>query len=324
MNGLSKSSVTRERVAEDGENQRIDNYLVKHLKGVPKSLIYRILRTGEVRVNGKRVDPEYRLQVGDELRLPPLRVSVGEPAPRGKGAPSDLWKRALFEDDVLVVLDKPAGVAVHGGSGISSGVVEALRRQRPQLKFLELVHRLDKETSGILLLAKKRSALTRLQQQLRQGEVDKRYLALVRGRWRNRRQQVELPLYKYRTASGERRVSVDGGGQHARTVFTLVKRWPGFSLLEAELITGRTHQIRVHLSHMGFPIAGDDKYGDFSWNRELAARGFKRMFLHAASIGFTHPVSQETMGFQSPLPRELQGFLDSLEGGEDPAQAARG
>lgn len=324
MNGLSKNSVIRRSVAEDGEDQRIDNYLVKHLKGVPKSLIYRILRTGEVRVNSRRVGPEYRLQMGDELRLPPLRVSEAEPLPRGKGAPPDLWRHTLFEDDALVVLDKPAGVAVHGGSGISSGVVEALRRQRPQLRFLELVHRLDKETSGILLLAKKRSALTRLQQQLREGGVDKRYLALVRGRWRNRRQQVELPLYKYRTAAGERRVSVDDEGRHARTVFTLIERWPGFSLLEAELITGRTHQIRVHLAHMDFPIAGDDKYGDFAWNRELAARGLKRMFLHAARIGFIHPVSQEPVAFQAPLPRELQRFLDSLPGGEDMGRTTSG
>jgi 23S rRNA pseudouridine955/2504/2580 synthase len=219
----------------------------------------------------------------------------------------------LYEDDALLVLDKPTGTAVHGGSGISHGVVEQLRQARPEAAFLELVHRLDRDTSGVLLLAKKRSALTALHEQLRGGRVQKFYLALVCGKWQNPRQSVKLPLAKYVLASGERRVSVNKEGAPSHTVFTFIRSWREFSLVRAELKTGRTHQIRVHLAHLGFPIAGDDKYGDFTLNKALAKRGLKRMFLHACKAVIVHPRTGEPMTFEAPLPGDLQAFVKGLE-----------
>jgi 23S rRNA pseudouridine955/2504/2580 synthase len=300
-------------VAAEEAGQRVDNYLLRKLKGVPKSHVYRILRSGEVRVNSGRVDPTRRLEGGDRVRLPPIRMadrSAAAPIPVGTTLP------VLFEDPALLVVNKPAGLAVHGGSGVSFGVIEQLRRQRPEARFLELVHRLDRETSGILLIAKKRSALTALHEALRQGGMDKFYLALVRGRFANRRQQVRLALHKYLTGEGERRVRVDAQGQAAHTVFTRRQRWNEFSLLQAELRTGRTHQIRVHLAHLGHAIAGDDKYGDFTWNRELQKLGLKRMFLHAARLDLSHPLSGEPLALEAPLPAELAGFLRALGPGE--------
>ncbi|OGS90879.1 MAG: RNA pseudouridine synthase [Gallionellales bacterium GWA2_60_18] len=308
MNGLSKESVTFLEIDENGESQRIDNFLFKHLKGVPKSHIYRILR-GEVRVNKKRVDQTYRLQLGDLLRIPPIRVAE---RPEVEYIPA-LEFPILYEDDALLAVNKPAGTAVHGGSGVSFGVIEQMRRARPQAKFLELVHRLDRETSGVLLLAKKRSALTGLHEIMREGNSDKRYFTLVLGQWHNARQHVKLPLHKFDTPQGEKRVMVREDGQAAHTVFTLQKNWPGFSLLEAELKTGRTHQIRVHLAHLGFPIAGDDKYGDFARNKELAKQGLKRMFLHAHSIAFNHPLSGEALIITAPLAPELESFVARLD-----------
>lgn len=312
MKDLGKNSVSRHQIGEDSGGQRIDNYLVKLLKGVPKSHVYRILRSGEVRVNGGRAKPDYRIQTGDELRLPPVRIA--EPAAWAMPPVSAALERAiLFEDEHLLALDKPAGLAVHGGSGISFGVIEQLRGQRPQARFLELVHRLDRDTSGVLLLAKKRSALTALHAELREGRVKKYYLALVKGVWRNKKQVVRLKLHKYLQASGERRVAVKDDGQDAHTVFELKRTWREFSLLQAELKTGRTHQIRVHLAHLGFPIAGDDKYGDFELNKALARGGMKRMFLHAASVGFRHPAGGAKVVVDAPVPAELQHFLDRLE-----------
>lgn len=308
MNDLRKESVSWIEIDEGGCEQRIDNFLCKHLKGVPKSHIYRILRSGEVRVNKKRVDQTYRLQLGDQVRVPPVRVAE---KPDQEYVPA-LEFPILYEDDALLVVDKPSGVAVHGGSGVSFGVIEQLRKARPQAKFLELVHRLDRETSGVLLLAKKRSALTALHEIMREGNSDKRYFTLVLGKWLNTKQHVKLPLHKFNTADGEKRVMVREDGQASHTIFTLQKSWPGFSLLEAQLKTGRTHQIRVHLSHLGFPIAGDDKYGDFARNKELAKQGLKRMFLHAHSIAFAHPLTGEAMQLTAPLPKELQGFVDRL------------
>ena len=312
MHDLSKASVAWGRISEDSENQRIDNYLAKVLKGVPKSHIYRILRSGEVRVNSKRVRPTYRLQVGDKLRIPPVRTA--RPTRQGTASRSNLLLEVLFEDDGLLAINKPSGVAVHGGSGVSSGIVELLRMRDPKPRFLELVHRLDRETSGVLLLAKKRSALTRLHQMLRTGEIEKRYLVLVKGRWLNQKQIVKLPLNKYVTAFGERRVAVKTGGQAAHTLFFLRRNWQEFSLLEAELKTGRTHQIRAHLAHLGFPVLGDAKYGDFALNRELAKRGLNRMFLHACKLVVKHPVSGAILQLEAPLPRDLQRFIDNLEG----------
>lgn len=310
MNGLSKESVTFLEIDESGADQRIDNFLFRHLKGVPKSHIYRILR-GEVRVNKKRIDQTYRLALGDVLRIPPIRVAEKTAAQDVHVPPVEF--PVIYEDDALVVLNKPAGVAVHGGSGVSFGVIEQMRRARPQAKFLELVHRLDRETSGVLLLAKKRSALTAMHEVMREGNSDKRYFALVLGQWKNARQHVKLPLYKFDTPQGEKRVMVREDGQASHTIFTLQKTWDEFSLLEAQLKTGRTHQIRVHLSHLGFPIAGDDKYGDFTRNKVLMKQGLKRMFLHAHSIAFAHPLTGEAMHLQAPLPKELESFIDKLD-----------
>ncbi|HEX9172635.1 MAG TPA: RluA family pseudouridine synthase [Telluria sp.] len=300
-------------ITEEEAGQRIDNYLLRVLKGVPKSHIYRILRSGEVRVNKGRIDQLYRLKTGDLVRVPPVRVAEKTSTAPVPGAEFAI----LHEDSHLLVIDKPCGVAVHGGSGVSYGVIEQLRASRPDAKFLELVHRLDRETSGLLLLAKKRSALTNLHEQMRDGVTDKRYLTVVYGDWKNARQHVKLPLHKYTTPEGERRVVVQAGGMESHTVFSLKRKWQKFALLEAELKTGRTHQIRVHLASSGFPIAGDDKYGDFALNRALLkgdeTRGaLRRMFLHAHQITFTHPESGKEMTLNAPLPGECERFLLSL------------
>ena len=299
-------------IGEEEAGQRIDNYLLRICKGVPKSHIYRVLRSGEVRVNKGRIDQTYRLKEGDIVRVPPIRVAQTDHS----AVPAAEFK-ILLEDNHLLVIDKPAGVAVHGGSGVSFGVIEQLRASRPDAKFLELVHRLDRETSGILLLAKKRSALTNLHEQIRLGQLDKRYLTLVLGDWQNARQHIKLPLHKYTTADGERRVRVQADGMASHTVFRLLRKYPDFALLEAELKTGRTHQIRVHLSASGFPIAGDDKYGDFGINRQLQksnqSRGaLKRMFLHAWQITFTHPDTGKSVTLNAPLATECDQFLKSL------------
>jgi 23S rRNA pseudouridine955/2504/2580 synthase len=310
MNGLSKDSVSFVEIDESGEDQRIDNFLFKYLKGVPKSHVYRILR-GEVRVNKKRIDQTYRLKLGDLLRIPPIRVAEKHEAEHVHIPAVEF--PVLYEDDALVVVNKPAGVAVHGGSGVSFGVIEQMRRARPHAKFLELVHRLDRETSGVLLLAKKRSALTAMHEIMREGNSDKRYFALVLGQWKNAKQHVKLPLHKFDTPQGEKRVMVREDGQTSHTIFALQKSWPEFTLLEAQLKTGRTHQIRVHLSHLGFPIAGDDKYGDFARNKVLMKQGLKRMFLHAYSIAFAHPLTGKEMRLVAPLPKELESFIAKLD-----------
>lgn len=305
-------AVRRERVDETGEGQRIDNYLLRICKGVPKSHVYRILRSGEVRVNGGRIDPTYRLKLGDEVRIPPVRIAEPQrsaPAPAGKPLP------VVFEDEALLVIDKPSGKAVHGGSGVSFGVIEQLRSQRPELRMLELAHRLDRETSGLLIVAKKRSALKALHDMMRAGQVEKHYLTLVSGCWRNSMQHVRLPLLKYLTDEGERRVRVADDGKPSHSIVRLQRAWPDFSLLDVELKTGRTHQIRVHLKHLGFPLCGDDKYGDFPLNKSLEARGLKRMFLHAASLSFKHPLTGQPVALSAALPAELQDFLEHLDHG---------
>jgi len=300
-------------INEEEAGQRIDNYLLRVCKGVPKSHIYRILRSGEVRVNKGRIDQLYRLAAGDLVRIPPIRIAEKTSTAPVPGAEFKI----MHEDTHLLVIDKPAGVAVHGGSGVSYGVIEQLRASRPDAKFLELVHRLDRETSGLLLLAKKRSALTNLHEQMRDGHTDKRYLTAVAGDWTNKRQHVKLPLHKFSTPDGERRVVVQAGGMESHTIFNLLRKWEGFALLEAELKTGRTHQIRVHLASSGFPILGDEKYGDFALNKQLqkadAKRGaLRRMFLHAYKITFTHPETGKPMTLQAPLPAECDRFLLSL------------
>ena len=313
MNDLGKESVTWLVVDENAVGQRIDNFLIRHLKGVPKSHLYRILRSGEVRVNSGRVDATYRLEIDDKLRIPPIRLSAKlQPSNALQSVTARLNEVTLYEDDALLVIDKPSGFAVHGGSGISRGVIEQLRLERPELKFLELVHRLDKETSGVLLLAKKRSALTKMHALIRDGAIDKRYLALVSGVWPDAKRAVKLKLHKYLTEDGERRVAVTAEGQASHTIFYLRQAWAEYSLLEAELKTGRTHQIRVHLSHLGYPIAGDDKYGDFSLNKQLAKQGLKRMFLHAYAVAFEHPLSGESLLLKAALPSELERFTTGL------------
>jgi 23S rRNA pseudouridine955/2504/2580 synthase len=312
MNELSKDSATRLEVGEEADGQRIDNFLLRISKGVPKSHVYRILRSGEVRVNKGRVAADYRLKAGDVIRVPPIRVSASVEKPAAPPREFDI----AFEDEAMIVLDKPAGVAVHGGSGVSFGVIEQLRRARPEARFLELAHRLDRETSGLLIVAKKRSALTRLHDMFRDGGINKRYLALVKGRWKNPLQHVRLPLHKYLTEEGERRVSVSDEGKQAHSIVRLVARWQNFSLVEVELKTGRTHQIRVHLAHLGFPLAGDDKYGDFSLNKDLQKAGLKRMFLHAAKLSLAHPATGTSVTLDSRLPADLSGFIARLDANE--------
>jgi 23S rRNA pseudouridine955/2504/2580 synthase len=310
----SADQVSMVEIGDESAGQRIDNFLMRTCKGVPKSHIYRILRSGEVRVNKGRISAEYKLQTGDLVRIPPIRVAQPD-EPRGTIVPAATFP-IVFEDEHLLIINKPAGVAVHGGSGVSFGVIEQLRQAHPQAKFLELVHRLDRETSGVLMLAKKRAALVGLHEQIRENRMDKRYLACVRGEWSDARRIVKAPLHKYLTAEGERRVRVQDDGQSAHTVFNLIERFDGYALLEAELKTGRTHQIRVHLQHLGTPILGDEKYGDYAFNRELSRSGakpqLKRMFLHAYKLKLTHPATGAPLQVEAPLPPECEGFLRQL------------
>lgn len=304
--------VTYLTVGHDAAGQRLDNFLLRIAKGVPKSHVYRVVRSGEVRVNRARAAVDRRLAAGDEVRIPPMRIAA-QPPPAPAAMPP-----VLYEDEHIMAVDKPAGLAAHGGSGVAHGLIERVRAARPHQPFVELAHRLDRETSGILLLAKSRKALLGLHRQLREGEVDKRYLALVRGDWVDDRRHVRLALTKFVTRGGERRVAVDEKGQPSHTIVELRARLRGFSLLEAQLRTGRTHQIRVHLAHLGFPIVGDDKYGDFDLNRR-AARGefgarLARMFLHAATTRLRHPATGEPIELQAPLPRECREFLRSVQG----------
>ena len=315
MNGLGNNSVAHVVVDEDALGQRLDNFLIGLCKGVPKSHIYRILRSGEVRVNSKRVDATYRLCVGDSLRIPPIRLAERRQSDVDEAAKARVDLPILYEDEAMLVIDKPEGIAVHGGSGVSFGVIEALRRQRPQAKFLELAHRLDRETSGVLLVGKKRLALTALHDMFREhgAGADKRYLVLVKGRWMNTTQHVKQPLFKYLTEGGERRVSVDPQGKPSHTVFRLLARWPEMSLLEAQLKTGRTHQIRVHLAHLGFPILGDEKYGDFALNKSLKRDGLKRMALHAWRMAFRHPLTAAPLECVAPLPAGIADYIAAVD-----------
>lgn len=326
MSEAGNKSVTYVTVGEEAEGQRLDNWLIRQLKGVPKSHIYRILRSGEVRLNKGRVDATYRLQVGDSVRIPPVRVAERAVDAIEAVAQERVELPILFEDEAMLAINKPEGVAVHGGSGVSFGVIEALRRQRPQARFLELAHRLDRETSGILLVGKKRLALTALHDMFREhGQgADKRYLVMVKGRWMNATQHVRFPLHKYLLDSGERRVRVAPEGKAAHTVFRLLARWGEVSLLEAQLKTGRTHQIRVHLAHLGFPILGDEKYGDFALNHELRRGSLKRMALHAWRMDFRHPLSDAPLALRAPMPEALRGYVDALSRQQPPEFAAEG
>jgi len=306
-------------VDEGSEGQRLDNFLLRLLKGVPKTHVYRVIRSGEVRVNKGRAAADTRLALGDEVRLPPVRVA--EPPAAGVLAPAREF-RVLYEDEHLLAIDKPAGVAVHGGSGVAFGVIEQLRRARPEAKFLELVHRLDKDTSGVLLLAKRRSALTALQDQFRSRTadkaIDKHYAALVVGAWPANKKVIDVALHKTLDAKGERHVrpvpADHADGRRSITLVKVARKFGAFTLLDVSLKTGRTHQIRVHLASEGQPIVGDPKYGDFALNREMA-RGehrFSRMFLHARQLAFDHPASSERIELTAPLPSECETLLAQL------------
>ncbi len=301
-------------VTADEAGQRIDNFLRTQLKGVPKSMIYRILRKGEVRVNKGRIKPEYKLQAGDEVRIPPVRVAEREDAAVSPKLDkvAALSAAILYEDDYLLVMNKPSGTAVHGGSGLSFGVIEGLRALRPEARFLELVHRLDRDTSGILLVAKKRSALRSLHEQLREKGMQKDYLALVRGQWPSHVKSVQAPLLKNTLQSGERVVRVSSEGKPSETRFKVEERYAFATLVKASPVTGRTHQIRVHTLHAGHPIAYDDRYGERDFDAQLAATGLKRLFLHAAALTFTHPGSGEVMRVEAPLDAGLKRCLEAL------------
>ncbi len=297
-------------ITEENSGQRIDNFLITRLKGVPKSKIYRIIRKGEVRVNKGRISNRYKLEIGDVVRIPPVRVAVRKnEVDLQPTLKYSLEHEIIFEDEVLVVLNKPSGFAVHGGSGISSGVIEAFRALRPDARFLELAHRLDKDTSGCLLVAKKRSALKKLHDLFRGDGVKKTYLALLVGEWDRKKQRVVAPLLKSTGKGGERMVKVNQAGKYAETNFKRLKKYNGFTLVEASPKTGRTHQIRVHSAWLGHPIVADTRYGDVKINSFLAKKGFRRLFLHAEQLQFNHPVSGEIMNFNAPLAPELEKLL---------------
>jgi len=301
------------RVSAEEAGQRIDNFLARHLKGVPKSHIYRVLRRGEVRVNSGRVQASRKLNAGDIVRIPPVRTGTATPQPAGAAAGQRLESAILLETDRYLVLNKPAGLAVHGGSGLSHGVIEALRAARPAAPYLELAHRLDRETSGCLVLAKRRSFLRHFQQQLRDGQVSKHYLALLSGQWKGGHQTVNVPLRKHQPHGGERVVRVDRDGKEAISEFRTLAVLPGATLVDVELHTGRTHQIRVHAAHLGYPLAGDEKYGERAANRLFRELGLRRMFLHAGLLVFTDPATGDRVTVSAPLVDELRAVLDRLE-----------
>ena len=321
---ISKDSVSLIGVAEHEAGQRLDNYLIKILKGVPKSHIHRIIRAGEVRLNKKRCKPDSRIQAGDLLRIPPVRTAEKQrPSEnRVQAAPAREFD-IVYEDDALLVINKPSGTAVHGGSGVSFGVIEQIRRARPEARYLELVHRLDKDTSGLLMIAKKRSALVKLHEAIRNDHPKKIYLALGVGKLPNDSSHVKLPLFKYTGAQGEKMVRVSEDGQSAHTVFRVLNRFSDgllhqvglshLTLVEATLKTGRTHQIRVHLQSQHCPIAGDERYGDYQANKRLQKLGLKRMFLHASELHLDHPLTGEKLVLKADLPQELQQFTVMLE-----------
>jgi 23S rRNA pseudouridine955/2504/2580 synthase len=311
MNSPPVSQVSYLEITATHEGQRIDNFLVTHLKGVPKSHIYRILRSGEIRVNKGRIKQTYRLQTGDIIRLPPIRVAESVTVTPQANILQVLEANIIYQDDALLVLNKPSGMAVHGGSGISFGVIEGLRVLYPKEKALELVHRLDRDTSGCLMIAKKRSMLKQLHQILREDKINKEYLALVRGQWNHRVSVVNAPLQKNVLQSGERLVRVNPEGKEAISEFSIQRKFSIATLVRVKLVTGRTHQIRVHATHSGHPIAGDTKYGDEQFNTQMLEFQLKRLFLHAAQLSISLPDTQ--LQVTAPLPPALQVVLQQLE-----------
>lgn len=306
----TRTGVRKVRIDTEAAGQRLDNYLRRQLPGVPKGRLHRLLRRGEVRINGGRVRGDYRLQAGDEVRIPPARIRAAGDAPEPAHA-ARVAERVLFEDRRLLVIDKPSGTAVHGGSGVSHGVIELLRFARPDLADLSLVHRLDRDTSGCLVLAKKRSMLRELHEKFRAGTVEKNYLALAAGDWQHGEQVIEAPLYVQHRQGGERHVVVRDDGKPAATRMRLVRRAAGFSLLQCQPLSGRTHQIRVHARECGHPLVVDERYGDPAANAQAAGLGLRRLFLHAQSIAFPDDSGNE-LHFTSPLPDELEAFLEKV------------
>ena len=313
--GTRQTGVRKVRIDSEQAGQRIDNFLRRELPGLPRSRLYRIIRRGEVRVNGGRTKVEYRLAAGDEVRIPPARLNDG-PGEASAGQIASIEKHIIFEDKRILVVNKPSGIAVHGGSGNSHGVIELLRESRPEIRDLSLVHRLDRETSGCLVLAKRRSALRELHGRFREGTVEKNYLALVAGDWQFGEHLVDAPLLVQHRKNGERHVIVSSGGKEARTLFRLSRTFGRFSLLQCQPATGRTHQIRVHALHAGHPIAGDERYGDAEVNVAAKQQGLKRLFLHAQSIAFPDDSGNE-LHFTAPLPEDLDRFLQKIRGGRD-------
>jgi 23S rRNA pseudouridine955/2504/2580 synthase len=313
-------AVQQIRIDADIAGVRLDNFLLRQLKGVPKSHVYRLIRDGQVRVDKKRADAAQRLTEGQIVRIPPVRVAEKSAPALPFAAAARIEIPILYEDEALLAVDKPAGLAAHGGSGVSFGLIETLRAGRPDARFLELAHRLDRETSGILLIAKKRSALKRLHELFKTRATDKRYRMLVRGHFPEPRRVVKAPLFKYLTPEGERRVRIDPeNGKPSVSIFTRLEARNDISLLEAKLETGRTHQLRVHLAHLGHPILGDDKYGDFARNKALAKQpnGLKRMALHAWRLTLPHPISGEPLALEAPWPEDLARFWATMSAGDD-------
>jgi 23S rRNA pseudouridine955/2504/2580 synthase len=302
-------------ITEDNSEQRLDNFLITRLKGVPKSCIYRIVRKGEVRVNKGRVDVKYRLVTGDIVRIPPVRQSEMDSGalPVSRGLTDILQSNVLFEDDALLIVNKPSGFAVHGGSGIDSGIIEGFRKMNPGQRFLELAHRLDRDTSGCLLIAKKRSALRSLHGQFRDDTVAKTYLALLSGQWARKKLVVNQPLQKNVSKGGERMVVISHNGKESETLFRRLKLYRDATLVEVSPKTGRTHQIRVHAAYLSHPIIGDDRYGFDDINKSFKTRGYKRLFLHAETLQFQHPVSGAPVKVSAPLPQQFSDYIKNEE-----------
>ena len=310
---VPKSAVVMHTVTADEAGQRIDNFLMRHFKTVPRSRVYRLMRKGEVRVNRKRVDAEYRIQENDEVRLPPVRIEAGDEPGRPSSSLTELLERAvIYQDKHLLVIDKPAGVAVHGGSGMSFGVIEAFRASRPR-ETLELVHRLDRDTSGCLLIARDRQTLTALHAVIRNGGMHKTYMALVAGNWQLGTKRIDAPLSTDSREHGERHVRVAAAGKDSVSIFKPLQSFGSLAtLMEVDIPTGRTHQIRVHAAFAGHPLLGDDKYGDRARNAQLKTHGLKRTFLHAQSVAFDWPGSGVPLHVSAPLPPELSAVVDAI------------
>lgn len=310
MPKISKDKVSFLNVNSEESNQRIDNYLQKKLKGVPKNHIHKIIRSGEVKVNKRRIVAYYKVQENDNIRVPPVKIN--QPNTANLNIPLVNFP-IIYEDDALLVIDKPVGIAAHGGSGVSFGVIEQLRKQRPNTHYLELVHRLDKDTSGLLMIAKKRKVLVNIHEQLRHNHLEKIYTALSIRPWNPATTNIKLPLINYRGQTGEKMVRVDGNGQYAHSQFQIIQNFKHHSLLKVHLKTGRTHQIRVHMQSQNKPIAGDERYGDYMLNKQLQKQGLKRMFLHASQLKIKYPDDSRWLLLVAPLPKTLNNFLDALE-----------